>query len=259
MSEKGVQVIDRTLDILELLSLHRNGLGITEISNHLDLNKSTVHRIVQALYARMYIEKIFGTKNYKIGLKFFEIGSLCINNIELKTEAKPYLSNLSSRTAQTLHLGILDETDVVYIDKVDVYSNLHIYSEIGKRISVHCSSLGKILVSSMTNKEIASLLNNFNYIIYTDKTITNKKDFIKEVEFARKNGYAVDNEEHELGIICISAPIYDYRQKLIAAISITMSKEYLKSSNKEDVIALIVNCAKEISLRLGYQVNSLGL
>lgn len=256
MSEKGVQVIDRALDILELLSLHRNGLGITEISQQLDLNKSTVHRIVQALCTRGYIEKILDTKNYKIGLKFVEIGSLCLNNIELKTEAKPYLSKLSSRVYQTVHLGILDGNDVIYIDKVDVYSNLHIYSEIGKRISVHCSGLGKILMSSMTNNEIFLLLNNYTYTAYTKKTITNKNDFIKEVEFARKNGYALDNEEHEDGIVCIAAPIYDYRQKLVAAISITMSNDYFESSNKNDIILLVVNCALEISLRLGYQINT---
>lgn len=253
MSEKGVQVIDRTFDIIELLSECGEGLGVTEIANKLELNKTTVHRIASALVRRGYLKRDENFSVYKLGLKFIETGSIALSDIELKTEAKTYLYELSKRFNQPCHLGILDYNRVVYIDKVDVNTNLRLYSQIGKRISIHSSSLGKVLFAGLDKNERKEILENYDFIKYTDKTIITKNKFLKDIEMVEKNGYGVDNQENEIGIKCIAVPIYDYKGKTMAAISITGSALHLVGEMEKEVIASVIDCGKKISHRIGYR------
>lgn len=253
MSKAGVQVIDRTFDIIELLSEYPEGLGVTEIADKLELNKSTVHRIVTALVKRGYLKKDESFPTYKLGLKFIETGSIALSDIELKTEAKAYLYELSKRFNQPCHLGILDRDRVVYIDKVDVNINLRLYSQIGKRISIHSSSLGKVLFAGLEKEEQKKILENYTFKKYNGNTIDNEKDFMKEIELVKKNGYGTDDEEHDMGIKCISAPIYDYKGKTIAAISITGSAATLIDNMEKEVIETVILYGKKISHRIGYR------
>jgi len=254
LSEKGVQVLDRAFDILELLAAEKNGLSITEISQRLGLNKSTVHRIVTALVSRGFAEKQIGGLNYGIGLRFVEIVGIRLSNIELKAEARPFLQGLTQKTGQPVHLGILDGLDVVYIDKVDNISSLRIYSQIGRRISVHCSALGKILLSEYNEKELTTLLNQVDFAAYTKKTITGKKNLIKEILEAGENGYAVDDGEHEENIRCVAAPVFDYRRKIIAAISVSGESEIFVPEVDLEIRRGVIECAYSVSRRLGFKL-----
>lgn len=255
MSEKGVQVLDRAFNILELLSTEKNGLGITDISTILNLNKSTVHRIVSSLCEHGYAEKTAGS-NYKIGIKIVQLSSFYLNNIELNTEAKPYLTELANKLKLPVHLGILDGLDVVYIDKVDVINNIRLYSQIGKRIEVHCSALGKTILSSMSNNDISYLLKEYKFNQYTEKTIKTVDELIDNLNEAKTKGYAVDDEEHDLEIRCIASSIYDYRNKAIAAISVSGSLSTLPNCNDDSMGNLVIETAKNISKKLGYDIKN---
>lgn len=251
MAEKGVQVIDRTLDIIEVISAYSEGLGITEISNILSLNKSTVHRIASALLSRGYLEKSLSGGKYKIGLSFIQIGSSRLNDIEIKTEARPFLASLAQRLGQPVHLGILDLPDVVYIDKVDNVNSLRIYSQIGKRIDIFCSALGKALVSGMNEESLDNCLSGIKYVKHTELTITNSEELKKQIHASTQKGYFIDDCEHEEGIRCIAAPIYDYRHKIIAAVSITGTDDVFTPDRDDDIGSLVIECAANISKRLG--------
>lgn len=143
MPENGVQVLDRAIDILELLAVEKEGLGVTEIGNRLGLHKSTVHRILAALGKRGLVEKSLNQSTYKLGLKMVEISSVYLNNIELKIEARPHLWDLSSKLNLVSHIGILDGDDVVYIEKINAVSNIRLYSEIGRRIPAFLPMSGR--------------------------------------------------------------------------------------------------------------------
>ncbi len=251
---QGVQVIDRALDILELLSMEKDGLGITEISIRLNINKSTVHRIVTALVERGYIQKDTSRLVYKLGLKFVELSSMYLNNIELKTEAKTYLWELTNKFGLATHLGILDSTEIVYIDKVDVVSSRRLYSKIGLRIPVYCSALGKSMLSGMTNKECDLLLSKCSFEKFTTNTLTTKEELIEQINTYKIKGWFLDDEEHDEGIRCISSPIYDYMGKVIAAISISGANTLISTENQEEVGNIMVETARKISKRLGYQL-----
>ncbi|NLX77123.1 MAG: IclR family transcriptional regulator [Clostridiaceae bacterium] len=252
MKDNSVQTLDRTLDIIELLATTPNGMGVTEIGQKTGLHKSTVYRLINALVKRGYLEKDQNTGLYKIGLKFVEISSLHLRQIELKTEVAPFMRDLSESTGQVTHLAILDETEVVYIEKIDVVQSLRMYSQIGKRVPVYCSALGKVLLSWQDSDYQELILEKTEYIRYTENTITNRDELADELEKVRERGWAVDNEEHEEGIRCIAAPINDFTGKVIAAISITGSKSIISPDKDEYYGSLVVKAASGISERLGY-------
>ena len=150
-TDNNVQSIDRALDIIEVLSDENEGLGVTEIAARIGLHKSTAHRIITTMANRGYISKTEkGT--YKIGLKLIECVSCYINSLELQTEARPYVARIVSELGLTSHLGVLDGTEVVYIEKMDVYSNIRLYSQIGLHVHVFSNDFFR------TNVYICSVL-----------------------------------------------------------------------------------------------------
>ncbi|KAF5051778.1 IclR family transcriptional regulator [Sedimentibacter saalensis] len=248
----NIQVIDRTLDIIELLSTQQKGIGVTEISKKTNLHKTTVHRILSSLYARNYVEK---NKNgeYKLGLKLIEIVGCHINELELQTEARPYLLELSSKYNLTSHLGVLDGENVVYIEKLETYTHMRLYTQIGYRAPAYCSSLGKCLLSSLSETELEDIMADCTFVRYTENTICDLKELKKHLRNIRIQKWAMDNQEQIMGQRCIAAPIYDYRGEVIAAVSGSGNLEQLPDEKINDVADYIVNIAIEISRRLGYK------
>ena len=146
-SDNNVQSIDRALDIIEVLSQENEGLGVTEIAGRIGLPKSTAHRIITTMAGRGYLNKT-DRGTYKIGLKLIEAVSCYINSLELQTEARPYVAQTTSELGLTSHLGVLDGDQVIYIEKMDVFSNVRMYSQIGVRVHAYSWSLGKCLRSN---------------------------------------------------------------------------------------------------------------
>lgn len=251
MAENGIQVIDRTFDILELLATEEEGLGITEIARRLDLNKTTVHRIVNGILKRGYVEK---TEQglYRMGLKCVAIASVRLGNLELSTEARPFLSHLTNTLRQSSHLAILDGTDAVYIDKVEVTKNIRLYSEIGKRIPVYCSALGKALLLDKSPAQVEAILARCDYKNYTKNTLTTMESVMAEIEEGRRTGWTIDDEEHDRGIRCFAAPIYDYTGRIIAAISSSASTFFYTEARQQEITSLVKETAAQISTRMGY-------
>ena len=252
MSIQNVQTLDRTLDIIELLAISAQGMGVTEIGQKLGLHKSTVHQLINALVHRGYIEKDQKSGLYKIGLKFIEISSLHLHQLELKTEAAPIMRHLAEMTGQVTHLAILDKTEVVYIEKVDVIQSLRLYSQIGKRLPVYCSALGKVLLSGQSKSRQKYILQGINFEPYTENTITDQETFLSELEKTEQRGWAVDNEEHESGIRCLAAPIKDFTSKVIAALSISGDKKSICPKRDMELSGMVVEAADAISKRLGF-------
>ena len=250
MAETGIQVIDRAFDILELLADERDGLGVTDIAARTGLNKSTAHRILSALGARGYVERS-GRGIYRNGLKLVDLASVHLNRVELKTEARPYLRELTARMNLTTHLAILDGTDAVYIDKVAVESSLRLYSQIGRRIPVHCSALGKSLLSGLSERELAALVSGYRFEVFTPTTPADAGVLLRQVAAVRERGYAVDDAEHEPGVRCIAAPIRDYRGKVVAAVSLTGPAEVVCPARETEIADWVVRTARDISRRMG--------
>jgi DNA-binding IclR family transcriptional regulator len=252
MEAKGVQTLNRTLDIIELLAVCREGMGVSEVSQQIGLHKSTVHRLLNALVQRGYIEKLMPGGQYRIGLKFIEISALHLNHLELKTEAVPILRQLSDSLGQTVHLAIRDGQDVVYIEKIEPKSSLRMYSQIGRRIPLYCSALGKSLVSDLVPEVLQALARGLTYKAFSERTLTNHTGFIQAVNQSRARGWSVDDGEYEQGIRCFGAAIRDYTGHIIAAVSATGERPDFPPEQDERQISAVLLAAQSISQRMGY-------
>lgn len=252
MESKGTQTLDRALDIIELLSLEREGMGVTEIGSRLDLHKSTVHRLLTALAHRGYAERDERKGSYRLGLKVVEIGSLRLRHLELKTEAAPHLRRLAEITGQPVHLGILQGTEVIYIEKIEPVASIRMYSQIGRRVPVYCSSLGKVLVSGLDAAELHRLSHGLEYKRFTPSTKIDAEVFEREIDQVRAQGWALDDEEHEAGIRCIGAPVRDYTSRVIAAISVSGDKNVISPERDAAVASTVKDIANLISSRMGF-------
>ena len=152
MEDGSVRVIDRTFDILELIAEAQRPMSLTDIGRESEYSKTTVYRLLQTLYQRNYVQK---TKEgeYTLGVKLLEIVSYHINGLELQTEAKPYLAMLRSELDLTVHLGVVEEMEVIYLEKMNLCQAQRTYSKVGCKTPAYCSSMGKCLLSCMSKEQ----------------------------------------------------------------------------------------------------------
>lgn len=249
MENMTLQTVERALMVLEIVAIEpKSQKELEEITG---LNRSNVRRLVFTLMNNGYLEKDSNTSKFRLGLKVVELSSIRLNQVEIKTEAQPYLRELSLKTNQVCHMGTYADGEVVYIEKIQPVNNINMFSSIGRRLPVYSSSMGKVLLSQFTDNEVIDILKSVEIKKLTPKTHTDINELIKQVQKARIDGYAFDVEENEDGIFCIGAPIYDYRNKIVAAISTSgNNKEHLEEDSV--IINSVINTAFEISKRLGY-------
>lgn len=249
--EENVRVVERVFDILEQLSASTVSMGLSDIAKATGMSKSTVHRLISSMCARQYVEKN-QDNTYSIGYKLMETVSLHINSLELLTEAKPFLNDIMRDLGLTAHLGILDGCEVIYLEKMDVYPNTRIYTQVGYRSPAYCSSIGKCLLSCLSKEELEDALYLCKFQKYTKNTITDIQEFKRYLKVVRRQGWAMDNEEYQLGHRCVSAPVFDYRGSPIAAISASGSITQFPKERLETVIHEVKEAARKLSRRLGY-------
>ncbi len=247
-----IQSVDRALKILDLFHEYETELKITDISERLMLHKSTVHSLLKTLQVHQYIDQNSENGKYRLGMKLFERGNLVIHGLDIRELAKPHLHTLSKETLQTVHLVVLDGKEGVYIDKVEGATSSALYSRIGRRIPIHCSSVGKALVAFKTNEEIEKILDGYEFDFRTEYTITNKEDFLKELESVRHTGYSRDNQENEPGVNCVAIPVRNYTGEVIAAVSISSPAMRFNDEQMALHIDVLKREASKLSKKLGY-------
>lgn len=250
--ENMVKSVSRALDIITLISLKKNGLGVTEIANQIDINKSSVYRILSTLVQYGYIEQDSETGKYKLGYKFLEISSKLLESIDLRAEARPFLQELENETNEVIHLVVYDQGEVVYIEKLEGNETLRMHSKVGKRAPMHCTSVGKAILAHLPSSVVFDILERKGMPVHTDKTITDKDEFMKELGQVRQNGYALDLEENEYGITCVAVPIFDHLGKVIAAVSISGPTMRMTSDRLDALKSIMVRTGQGISARLGH-------
>ena len=249
--EKGVQSIERALDIIEAVATEQSGKGLTDIAAEVQLHKSTAYRIISTLTGRGYLDRT-EEGGYRIGLKLIEAVSCYMNSLELQTEARPYIARITAHLGLTSHLGVLDGDKVVYIEKMDVISSVRMYSQIGLRMHAYCSSLGKCLLANYSREQLDNIMRDCSFIRFTKNTISGIDELHEEMAKVRKQGWAMDDEEYEIGHRCIGAPIFDYRGDIIAAISASGDKHILTDDRIEEVAEYVKKTAIELSKGMGY-------
>lgn len=248
-SPNRVQSVDRALLILETLSNY-DMLSLMEISEKVHLHKATTHRLINSLLENGYIEKNPVTKQYKISLKLFQIGNRRVQNIDFLNVAKSMIRQLAQDLNQTVHLVVEDNGEVLYIDKHDPTGNeSRLSSKIGQKAPMYVTAVGKSMLATKSNEEIRAIWEQSDIKPLTDHTITSLDQFMKEIETVRQNGYAIDNQENEYGVICIGAVFSSYKDLAAGAISISIPAS--DTEKQPFYIEKIIETSNKISRLLG--------
>ncbi|MEZ4598504.1 MAG: IclR family transcriptional regulator [Syntrophotaleaceae bacterium] len=253
-SEYMIQAVSHALDLLE--QFHGNDvdeLGVTELSKRLKLHKNNVFRLLATLEFRGYIEQNKVTENYRLGLKSLELGQTFIKKMGLLHQAKPVLEKLVEDCNETAYVAIFKEGYIVYLDVVETHLTVRVVSRVGSRLPAHCTAAGKVHLAFMSDEELNSVLPEKELKSYTPHSITNPEVLRKELQKVAVQGYAFDNEELDLGVRCIAAPIRDYTRRIVGALSISGPSTRLTDERVErELTPLVVRAAEELSTRLGF-------
>lgn len=247
-----IQSVDRALKILEILSDYNEGLRVAEISEEIELNRSTVHRMLSTLINSNYVFQDPETKLYKLTFKLFELGNKKLIGVDLLTVSKQYTKSLMENTNEVVHLTVRDGNEVVYIDKVEANNTIRMASSIGKRGRMYSTSVGKAMLAYLPEYEVKKTWDSSTIEKLTKHSIVSFDKFVRELEQIKIQGYAIDNEENELGVRCVGAPIFNREGMVDAAISVSGPAMRVTMDKIDEISKEVKKHASFISKELGY-------
>ncbi len=252
-----VKSVGRAVSLLMIMAQAGQELSLTELSTKANTPVSTVHRLVNTLMAYNLVEQNQENGKYRLGLEVLHLGTAVLHQLDLRQEALPYMKELAEISGETVNLCVLDGHEVVYIEKVEGSSSLRVFARIGHRAPVYCTGAGKVLLSEMSLDDVRSILGRQGMAPLTPNTITTFKGFLQALEFARVHGYAVDEEECEIGASCLAAPVRDYRGKIVASLSVSGASVRLGPDRRPEMVSQLLRISRELSERMGYRPDAL--
>ena len=250
-ARRTIGSVQRAIDILDLFDDQTSQLGITEIAAALDLHKSTAAGLVYTLEHNDYLEQDPATRKYRLGLKLVERASTALEQIDVRELALPHLRELRDWCDESVNLAIRDGGHIVYIERLPSTHPLGMRSKVGTRASVHSTALGKAILSCMPPAEVQQLIAQYGLPAITPQTITDPKQFLLEIDRTRERGFALDNEENEMGVRCVAAPICDHAGRVVAAASVSAPIQRVPMSEVPRYGRKVSETARAISSKLG--------
>jgi len=232
-------------------------IGISNLARRLALPKSTVHRLASTLVDAEFLERNAETGAYRLGLALFDLGMLVRRKMSVVTEARPYLRALMERTGESVHLTVLDHASVLYVNNIASPQAIRMQSNLGARVPAHCCSEGKALLAFEAADTIESVI-AAGLAARTPKSIVKPQRLRDELALVRGRGYALDDEELEIGLRAAAAPIRDHRGDVIAAVSIAGPVQRVSKKALQRFAAEAVSTSRSISQRLGYRLPRAG-
>ncbi|WP_028603009.1 IclR family transcriptional regulator [Ottowia thiooxydans] len=236
------------LQLLEHLARSETALGVTELAVALDLGKSNVHRLLQALVELGYIQKNEARGTYRATLKLWELGTALEARLTIKSAAREAMEHLLKTTRETVHLSLLDGDEVVYIHKLDSPEPVRAYSEIGGRAPAHCVATGKAILAWQKESYLEDLSQRL--VQHTGKTITKPEEFLQELERIRSTGYAVNRGEWRETVWGVASPILNSEGTVLAAIGVSGPAVRIKQPVIKRLAAEVQLAAETISAKL---------
>jgi len=248
-----VRSLSRGLNILKAVANHGTPRGVTlgQLVEVTGLHKSTVHRLVGVLLRDRLLARDTETESYSLGIAVLELGGAYLDRLTPRRVAMPHLEQLMERTSETVHLGILDQHEVVYIEKIEAPTNVIVHTRIGHREMVHCTALGKAMLAFLPDAEIDAVIRR-GLTARTSGTVTDPRKFRATLALVRKRGFAVNVEESREHVNAVAAPVFDRLAHPVAAIVISGLKHRLPMPRLLELGALLRSSADAISAQLGH-------
>lgn len=248
-----VQSVERALLLIELLAKEDSEMTLTEIATRLNWPKSTVYGLISTLRDYRYVDQSEETGCYRLGIRFFELGNQIGHSWDIRSIAKPFMQKLNNQLGDMIQLATEDQGEVLYLDKIDSHHLIRIVSEIGRRLPMHCSGLGKSILAYLPEGKVKQIIRQHGMHSFTERTITTLPALLKELEKIRSQGYAVDDQEVMMGLRCVAAPIFDSRGQVKYAVSVSGLCSEMSGERMERVIVLVKETADSISSAMGYR------
>ena len=248
MEEKNpIQVAGKLFLVLETLA-KTGPIGLTELCGEIQLNKTTVHRILNSLLYMGYVRQDTLTARYSLTFKIWDIASQLLGKIDFVEEARPHLKKLAAITGETVHLVQIEGLHAVYIAKEESESSVRLVSMVGKSIPLYCSGVGKALLADMTDERIKEIWQQSDRQQLTEHTILDFTAFMSEIAATRQRGYAMDNEEYELGVRCIAATIAGHPYSPQFAFSISAPIHRMDQKRMKEIATYALQMKEDLKI-----------
>ena len=253
MKNFTIQPVENALDIIELFLKYNKELGVSELAKLTGLNISTAHHLASILVSRGYLKQKQRRGPYSLGFKYLEFSSAIRSHLQLRDVAYPVLEKLSITVGESTNLAIMDSKEVVYVECIESNQNLRTFTKLGNRVPLYATGVGKIFLANMNIDDLNEYINSVELSRRTDSTIVDAKELKEQLADILKQGYAIDNEEMEIGIRCIASAIRNWEGRIVAAMSISGPSSRLNTARINDLIPVVKGCSLDISKCLGYK------
>ncbi|WP_019153073.1 IclR family transcriptional regulator [Robertmurraya massiliosenegalensis] len=244
--------VKNALRILKSFTTDEPEKKISDLSASLGLNKSTVSRTMSTLASEGFVFKDPESKKYRLGLSILSLSGIVNSHMDVYRESQPVLMKLVENIGETAHISVLDNLEVIYLNKVECNHPVRFLTHIGKRNPAYCTSSGKVLLAFSDDKIVESVINK-SLQKFNKNTVADPEQLRTYLKKVRKDGFAYSVEEFLEGVNSVAAPIYDYRGKVIAALTVVGPKQRIQTHKIPTLSKKVIQAAKEISERMGYR------
>ena len=248
-----VQVLERAVDILQVLSEDSRELAAGEMAERLSLHKSTIHRLLMVLDQHRLIRRNSETGKYALGLRLFELGTRAVRGLQLREQAQPFLDRLARETGETAHICVLDRGDMVSIAYAEGPRSLRMPATVGRRTPAYCSAVGKALLAFLPESALDDILSARPLRACTSKTLVTRPALLNDLRQTRTRGYSIDDEEIEKGLRCVGGAVWNYSGEVVAAISVAGPAFRITKGRVPAVARLVLAITRGLSTELGYR------
>lgn len=247
-SSGSIQVIERLARLLDAIAHHDNDASLKILSAATGLHPSTAFRILASLSEQGFVERT-DKGNYQLGSKLLQLGSRVSTQVDIRKIALPIMEKLRDALGETVNLTIREEDEVVYIERSVAKRMMKVEQVIGSRAPLHVTAVGKLMLGEQGEAACRSYAKRSKLPAYTANTFSKTAPLLQECMTSIKRGYALDNEEAELGVGCIGTLVRDASGQVVAGLSVSAPIE----RRRDEWIALIVAAGKQLSQQLGYR------
>jgi IclR family acetate operon transcriptional repressor len=246
-----VQSLERAAALLRALAEAGRPLSAGELAAAVGLPRPTVYRLLQTLCAEGWVAQ--NGRSFVIGASVLWLAARRLEQLELRSVGRPLLAELRDRTGETVHLGVLEAGQVVYVEKLESPGPLRMASMVGRIVPAHSTALGKAMLAYLPREQVERIVERHGLVRRTPNTITDPARLFQELAAIRARGYSIDNVENEEGIRCVGAAIFDHRGRVAGAVSVSGSVASISLERaRRELGPLVRETAQRISQAMGW-------
>ncbi|MBI4967258.1 MAG: helix-turn-helix domain-containing protein [Rhodospirillales bacterium] len=246
-----VQSLTRAMSLLDALAAAERGLGLSEIAQRVKLPVSTVHRLLTTLQRFGYVHFESERGLWQVGVQAFVVGVSFLRSRDIAAIARPILARMMEASGETANLAVADQGEIIYLAQVESREMMRAMAKPGSRVAMYCSALGKAILAAWPEAEVRRLIERRGLARLTPNTITSGARLLDELAAIREKGYALDDEEHSIGLRCVAAAIFDEIGQPVAAVSLSAPKARLPNARLDPLGTIVRDGAAEITRAFG--------